>query len=115
MRARAAAPLQPASAPDWRPRILSAVILGAILFNFALCFVNTNIFRTGAGIVIGCEIALIGVTLALLVGRNFDIFVILGVYVAYTLFLAALQGSFDPKPARDLMIPVIFYFAAREL
>ena len=115
MRARAAAPPHPAVVTDWRPRVLSAVVLGAILFNFALCFVNTNLFRTGAAIVIGCEMALIGVTLALIAGRTFDLFVILGVYVAYTLFLAALQGSFDPKPARDLMIPVIFYFAAREL
>lgn len=115
MRARAATIGQPPVPPDWRPRALSGVVLGAILFNFALCFVNTNLFRTGAGIVIGCEMALIGVTLALLVGRTFDLFVILGVYVAYTLFLAALQGSFDPKPARDLMIPVIFCFAAREL
>ncbi|MFO1136790.1 MAG: surface polysaccharide polymerase [Rhodoblastus sp.] len=115
MRARAPATSRRAVAPDWRARALSAVVIGAILFNFALCFVNTNLFRTGAGIVIGCEMALIGVTLALLAGRNFDLFVILGVYVAYTLFLAALQGSFDPKPARDLMIPVIFYFAAREL
>ncbi|MFO1168606.1 MAG: surface polysaccharide polymerase [Rhodoblastus sp.] len=104
-----------ATIPDYRTKILSAVVLGAILFNFALCFVNTNIFRTSAGIVIGCEMALIGVTLALLMKRAFDMIVILGVYVAYTLFLAALQGSFDPKPARDLMIPVIFYFAAREL
>lgn len=115
MRARAPATSRRAVAPDWRARALSAVVIGAILFNFALCFVNTNLFRTGAGIVIGCEMALIGATLALLAGRNFDLFVILGVYVAYTLFLAALQGSFDPKPARDLMIPVIFYFAAREL
>ncbi|MCB1540970.1 MAG: surface polysaccharide polymerase [Rhodoblastus sp.] len=115
MRARATAPPHPAAVTDWRPRVLSAVVLGAILFNFALCFVNTNLFRTGAAIVIGCEMALIGVTLALIVGRTFDLFVILGVFVAYTLFLAALQGSFDPKPARDLMIPVIFYFAAREL
>ena len=115
MRARAPATSRRAVAQDWRARALSAVVIGAILFNFALCFVNTNLFRTGAGIVIGCEMALIGATLALLAGRNFDLFVILGVYVAYTLFLAALQGSFDPKPARDLMIPVIFYFAAREL
>lgn len=114
MRIRAAESPQDA-APDWRAHVLSAVVLGAILFNFALCFVNTNLFRTGAAVVIGCEMVLIGVTLALLIGRNFDLFVILGVYVAYTLFLAALQGSFDPKPARDLMIPVIFYIAAREL
>lgn len=100
---------------DWRSRALVGIVLAAILFNFVLCFVNTNLFRTGAGIVIGCEIALIGMTLALVMTRAFDLFVILGVYVAYTLFLAALQGSFDPKPARDLMIPVIFYFAARQL
>lgn len=117
MNAMRATPTVPrrAVAQDWRARILSGVVIGAILFNFALCFVNTNLLRTGAGIVIGCEMALIGATLALLVGRTYDLFVILGVYVAYTLFLAALQGSFDPKPARDLMIPVIFYYAAREL
>jgi len=115
MRARAATASLPAATTNTRAKILSFVVLGAILFNFALCFINTNIFRTSAGIVIGCEMALIGVTLALLLTRSFDLFVILGVYVAYTLFLAALQGSFDPKPARDLMIPVIFYFAAREL
>ena len=109
-----AAPLSPAS-DDVRAKILSAVVICTILFNFALCFVNTNLFRTGAGVVIGCEMALIGIMLALLITRSFDLFVILGVYVAYTLFLAALQASFDPKPARDLMIPVIFYFAAREL
>ncbi|MFT4098392.1 MAG: surface polysaccharide polymerase [Rhodoblastus sp.] len=115
MRLRAGAIDENAQPQDWRSSALVAIVLGAILFNFALCFVNTNLFRTGAGIVIGCEIALIGATLALLGLRAFDLFVILGVYVAYTLFLAALQGSFDPKPARDLMIPVIFYFAAREL
>ena len=61
------------------------------------------------------EVALIATTLILMIGRGFDLFVILGVYVAYSIFLGALQGSFDPKPVRDMMIPVIFYFAAREL
>ncbi len=114
MRARSDTAMQ-APAQDWRSRALVGLVLAAILFNFALCFVNTNLFRTGAGVVIGCEVALIGMTLALVMSRAFDLFVILAVYVAYTLFLAALQGSFDPKPARDLMIPVIFYFAARQL
>ena len=75
MRARALAAPHQAVAQDWRARVLSAVVIGAILFNFALCFVNTNLFRTGAGVVIGCEMALIGATLALLVGRNFDLFI----------------------------------------
>ncbi len=115
MRRRPAIVAQSAAARDWRAVVLSAVVIAAIGFNFALCFANTNMFRTSAGLVIAAELVLIATTLLLMVGRGFDLFVILAVYVAYTLFLGALQGSFDPKPARDLMIPVIFYFAAREL
>ncbi|MDE2362167.1 MAG: surface polysaccharide polymerase [Hyphomicrobiales bacterium] len=114
MRSRAiAAP--PMQARDWRPQILSAIVIASVVFNFVLCFVNTNITRTGAGVVIGAELSLIATTLLMMLGRGFDAFVILAVYVAYTLFLGAMQGSFDPKPARDLMIPVVFYFAAREM
>ena len=64
MRARSDTAMQ-APAQDWRSRALVGLVLAAILFNFALCFVNTNLFRTGAGVVIGCEVALIGMTLAL--------------------------------------------------
>lgn len=117
-RARASAfPPQPreASARDWRRNALGAVVIASVVFNFALCFVNTNIFRINAGIVILAELVLIAVTMATLFGRAWDLYVILGVYVVYMLFLGALQGSFDPKPVRDMMIPVIFYFAAREI
>lgn len=100
---------------DLRSDLLMAIVLAAILFNFCLCFVNTNMFRVGSALVILSELALIAGALLILFGRTFDLYVILGVYVAYILFLAALQGSLDPKPARDLMIPVIFYFAARQL
>ena len=115
MRQRAAFQPEPAAPRDWRADVLGAVVVTSVVFNFALCFVNTNIFRTSAGLVIACELALIATTLLLMIGRGFDLFVILAAYVAYTIFLGALQGSFDPKPARDMMIPVIFYFAAREI
>jgi putative polymerase len=115
MRGRRAAQPAAASSLPLRENALVAVVIGAIVFNFVLCFVNTVAFRTSAGLVMGAEMALIATTLFLLAGRAIDLYVILAVYVAYTFFLGALQGSFDPKPARDLMIPVIFYFAAREL
>lgn len=107
--------LAPAHERDWRSDLLSAVIVASVLFNFVLCFVNTNVFRTSAGLVIAAELALVATTLLLMIGRGYDLFVILGAYVAYTIFLGSLQGSFDPKPARDMMIPVVFYFAAREI
>jgi putative polymerase len=106
---------EPATPRDWRADVLGAVVVASVVFNFVLCFINTNVFRTSAGLVIACELALIATTLLLMIGRGLDLFVILGAYVAYTIFLGALQGSFDPKPARDMMIPVIFYFAAREI
>ena len=117
-RARRARPQSAAAAQvddEFRSNALVAIVVSAVVFNFVLCFVNTNIFRTSSALVILAELALIGATLLLLLGRAFDLYVILGVYVAYSLFLGALQGSFDPKPVRDLMIPVIFYYAAREL
>jgi len=104
-----------AASRDWRSDVLSAVIVASVVFNFVLCFVNTNVFRTSAGLVIAAELALIATTLLLLIGRGFDLFVIIAAWVAYTIFLGALQGSFDPKPARDMMIPIVFYFAAREI
>ena len=38
-----------------------------------------------------------------------------GIYMAYGIFLCAVQGVFDPKPMRDVLIPVIFYFAGSRL
>lgn len=114
-RQRASAPAREADPRDWRSDLLVGIVFASVVFNFVLCFVNTNIFKTSALLVIAAELVLIATTLLLMIGRGYDLFVILGAYVAYSIFLGAVQGSFDPKPARDLMIPVVFYFAAREI
>ena len=54
----AAAPLPPLS-----PWTSFAVVLGAMTFNMALCFVNTKVGGVGNGAIIGCEIAVIGTVL----------------------------------------------------
>lgn len=101
-----------ASAEETRKAILAFVVVGAIVFNFLLCFVNTNVFRTSAGVVMLAELALIGAAFLVSLRDNFDLLAASAVFLAYMLFLGALQGSFDPKPARDILIPFVFYFAA---
>ena len=96
-----------------RPTVLWCVVVAAVVFNFVLCFVNTNIFRVGTGLVILAELVLIAGALLIAFQRSLDLAVLILVLLCYFIFLGALQGSFDPKPIRDLLIPIAFYFAAR--
>ena len=94
---------------------MGVIVLATLLFNFALCFLNTNVLRVPAAGVIGSEAALIGLTILLIADRSRDMILLLGVYAAYGVFLCAMQGVFDPKPIRDILIPIIFYFAGSRL
>jgi len=103
--------------PFWLPL---AVLYAAMSFNFALCFVNTNIAPVTVAHVIGSEVLII--SLALLVafrtiGTN-QIMLILGLLlylVALSLIRASIgssdqsSGAFDIKIMRDFMIPIAFF------
>ena len=97
-----------------RQRFVAAIILATLTFNFILCFVNTNVTRVGASGVILGELLLIGSALLAIIDRSRDVVVLLATYVAYCVFLCALQGVFDPKPIRDIVIAIVFYFVGRE-
>jgi putative polymerase len=109
-----ARPKGASSTGDIRTKIMAAIVLATLLFNFVLCFVNTNVFRVSSGTVILAELFLIGAALLTIIVRSRDVLVLLGICIAYGVFLGALHGAFDPKPVRDMMIPIIFYFAGRE-
>jgi putative polymerase len=110
----AASPTDASSTGGTRAKIMAAIVLATLLFNFALCFVNTNVFRTSSSTLILAELVLIGAAFLIVIARSRDILVLLGILVAYGVCLGALHGAFDPKPIRDMMIPIIFYFAGRE-
>jgi putative polymerase len=99
---------------DRRPKLMAGIVFATLSFNFVLCFVNTNVLRVGSNGVILAELALIGAALVVVLSRSREIVVVLGLWFAYCVFLSALHGAFDPKPVRDMMIPIIFYVAARE-
>ena len=97
-------------------RTLAAVVVfAAVLFNLVLCFVNTTLFGVGVNVVIAAEIALIGMALSLIWYRGYTLYTILLLLTAYFFAVMLIRSEFDPKIARDLLIPIVFFFLGRYL
>jgi putative polymerase len=95
------------------------LVSAALSFNFLLCFVNTNISLVSTVHVIGCEFAILVLTLLVaysassLTGIYFVI-----VLVLYLTFLALVReinsfGGADIKVVRDFLIPVAFFWLGK--
>lgn len=90
--------------------LAAAVVLAAVLFNWVLCFVNTTLFAVSVSQVIGAEAAVIGLALALVWYRGYSLYAILLVLTGYLFVVMLVRSEFDAKIARDLLIPVTFFF-----
>jgi putative polymerase len=97
---------------NWPALIL---IFSAVLFNYFLCFVNTNIAQVSRLDVIGLEIAIISITfLIALPSISRAVFILIVVIFLYLVVLTILQaaigsGQIDVKVIRDFMIPIAFF------
>jgi putative polymerase len=82
----------------------------ALLFNMALCFVNTHFAPVGVREVIVAEIIIIAYALAIDLRRMPLSIAIAGtLLVAYLMTLATFGQKIDPKLLRDLAIPFVFF------
>lgn len=89
-------------------------VLGAMLFNFALCFVNTMVGGAGNSAVIGCEVVIIlAVLFYTFPSITYSRLLVIGSAVMFIVALAVVRtvlgGALDIKPARDFLIPVAFF------
>lgn len=85
----------------------TAAIFAAMLFNLALCFLNTNIGGVGNSAVISCEVVIIlAVLLYVFPAISYPRFLVIGSAIFLLLALAAVRvmlgGGADVKPVRDL-------------
>jgi putative polymerase len=99
--------------PVWLQLPVLAV-LGAMTFNVALCFINTNAVGVGNAAIIGCEIAIVATVLAYTYpGLDYARFLVIGTALLYLATLALLRvvlgDGLDVKPIRDLLIPIAFF------
>lgn len=90
-------------------------VLGATIFNFFLAYVNTQLFPVTSQMVILGELLFISMAFFVAAGRGIGLYIALGVFISYMAFLLVMQGSSDPKPIRDALIPIVFIFAGMRL
>ncbi len=101
------------SAPRWA---LFVLVFGAMSFNMALCFVNTQIGGIGDAYIIACEILIISTVIVFcLRWMDETVLLLIASLVLYTLAIVFIryavlgQSKIDVKPARDLLIPLTFF------
>lgn len=89
-----------------------SIVAFCLLFNFILCFVNTNIAAVSPAVVILCEIVLVGAAVVFGFFRidRIKLFwvVILAAQIVLIILLSALKNEFMIKPLRDIIIMPIF-------
>jgi putative polymerase len=86
-----------------------------MLFNLALCFVNTTLFGVSAGVVIGAEMTLLAAALGLIWYRGHELYTIFLLGTAYFLIVMTARSDFDAKIVRDILIPIVFFFLGTHL
>ncbi len=109
--ARASAGAADATRPV--PALPLALLIGALTFNLALCFLNTNVMGVNDVMVMGCEVVLVAAALALGLGRSVAPYLLLAVFLSYAALLMAMRPLIDPKAVRDFLIPIAFYLLGR--
>lgn len=84
-------------------------VMGGLVFNFFLCFVNTRVMGIRDSHVMLMELAIIGTALLVAADRRAGFYLVLGVFTTYMIFLFALRGQNDLKALRDIFIPIVFF------
>ena len=98
------------------PRLSFVIVLGAMTFNMALCFVNTKVGGVGNAAIIGCEVVIVSTVLLLSYPViDYARFLVVSSVLLYLIALAAVRTAFHGegiqiKPVRDLLIPIAFFF-----
>ena len=99
--------------PIWL-QVPFVAVLGAMTFNFGLCFANTNVVGVGVSAVIGCEVVIISSVLFYAYPvLDYRQFLVVASALLYLLALSALRAlmgeGFGVKSIRDVLIPVAFF------
>jgi len=107
---------------DFNSAVIPALVLGAMSFNAALCFVNTKLTAISSAHVVGAELLLISVSFVVS-NRSFNhlnLGLIAGTIV-YCLTLAMIRTSYSPtqgidvKLIRDFLIPIAFFMLGTQV
>jgi putative polymerase len=93
--------------------ISAAIVFIALVFNFILCFINTNAIHINNITVIASEICLISWGMAIVIKGNQAFYATTIGFISFALFLSSVKGTLDMKSIRDILIPITFIFLGR--
>jgi putative polymerase len=93
----------------------AGVVIGAVVFNCFLAFVNTRVAGVSQNMVMMAEALLIAMALLLAADRRAGLYTVVAVYLAYMAMILALRPELDLKAIRDGLIPIAFYFLGRRV
>jgi putative polymerase len=92
-------------------RILAqTLVFAAVIFNFVLCFINTNVVGITERVVISTEIILVGAAFGLVWNCSRMLYDILYFVTAYFFAVMTFRGAFDAKIVHDVLTPIVFFF-----
>ncbi|BCJ91924.1 gumE protein [Terrihabitans soli] len=91
-------------------KLALALIIAAATFNLALALVNNHVVGITPAFPMAAEALIIGAT-TVLIARKHDTFAFFFVVatIGYFAILYLLRGYVDPKPIRDVLIPLLFF------
>lgn len=96
--------------PAYVPPLAVFAVIGSLIINLFLCFVNTKVFGVSQTHLMLAEMMMIGSALLAAMNRQIGLYLILVLFCSYMAFLFALRQETDLKPLRDLLIVIAFYF-----
>jgi putative polymerase len=113
----AAPSLSHTTATKWTPSPMGPALLvsAAVLYNFLLCFVDTNIHGLGVKVVVVCEVAIIGMAFGMIWHLSRTLYVVVLLIAIYFFTFMVLRSEFDPKILRDVLIPIAFVLLGNHL
>jgi putative polymerase len=86
------------------------VVSAAVLLNFGLCFINTNVFGVNPGVMILSEMMLVAMAFSLIWYRSIVLYIFLLVLSFYFFSVMLVRSAFDPKIIHDFLIPFVFFY-----
>lgn len=95
---------------DIKMLIAAGVVVGTVLFNWILAFINTQIMGISDAHVILFELILVGTATLLVIDKRVDFYLILIALIGYFALMSGLEGYVDVKPLRDVIIPIVFIY-----
>jgi len=92
------------------------ILMGAALYQLALCFVHTHLFPMRTSIVALSEFVLYAACLLIVARRvQIEFIAMLALIAAYLFFMALVRNALDFKGFRDILIIVLFYWLGRTM